>query len=49
MAIKSRTDHPEPLIVIHGHFHGNRPVIRYKTIYLAKKSGVAVMSVEDVT
>jgi hypothetical protein len=45
--IRRRVDHPEPLLIIYGHWHGDRPVIRHKGICLAIEGGVAVMSVED--
>ena len=45
--VQRRTDHPERLVVIYGHFHGHRPVIRYKAICLAIEGGVAIMSIED--
>ena len=45
--VQRRPDHPERLIIIHGHFHGGRPIIRRKAICLAIEDGVAIMSLEE--
>jgi hypothetical protein len=45
--IRHRTSHPEPAVIIYGHHHGDKVIMRHKGICLAVEGEVAVLSCED--